>query len=277
MLVKINPETKVFGIIGYPLSHSLSPVMHNRAFEELGINAIYLYFPCRQVEGVVAGMKSLSIKGLSVTIPHKERICEHVDELDPMAKSIGAINTLVNTGEKVIGYNTDAYGALRALKNRVAELKEKEVLIIGAGGAARAIGFALKEEGAKISITNRTEKKGISLANELNARFYPLSNIKGVFDIVVQTTPLGMYPEIEKMPPVSDSIFTKRPVVMDIIYNPMETAFLKVAKKRGCKVISGVDMFVYQGAKQFELWTGREAPIDIMRETVISFLKGESV
>ncbi len=274
--MKINPETKVFGIIGFPLSHSLSPVMHNRAFEELGINAVYLYFPCREVEGVVAGMKSLSIKGLSVTIPHKEKICRYVDELDPIAKSIGAINTLVNKGEKVIGYNTDAYGAVMALKSRIEDLRAKKVLIIGAGGASRAIGFALKEEGAEISITNRTEQRGIALAKELKAKFYPFSDIRGDFDIVIQTTPLGMYPEIEKMPSVPDSIFEKKPVVMDIIYNPMETAFLKLAKKKGCETISGVDMFVYQGAKQFELWTGKQAPVSIMRETVISFLKGKN-
>ena len=275
-MFRIDPETKVFGIIGYPLFHSLSPAMHNRAFKKLGINAVYLYFPCKDVKGVVAGMKSLSIKGLSVTIPHKERICEYVDELDPIAKSIGAVNTLVNTEEKVIGYNTDAYGALRALKDRIADLREKEVLIIGAGGAARAIGFALKEEGAKISITNRTEKRGVALAEELNARFYPLSDIKGTFDIIVQTTPLGMYPEPEKVPPVSDKIFDKKTLVMDIIYNPIETSFLKIAREKGCQTISGVEMFVYQGAKQFELWTGKKAPIPDMKETVISLLKGGS-
>jgi len=275
-LVKINPDTLVFGIIGYPLSHSLSPIMHNKAFEYKGINAIYLYFPCKKIEGVVSGMKSLSIKGLSVTIPHKEKICEYLDEIEPIAEKIKAVNTLVNKGDLIVGYNTDAYGAIRALKDKTKELKEKKALIIGAGGAARAIAFALKEEKAYIIIANRTKHRGETLAKEIDAEFLPFSDIKkSEPDIIIQTTPVGMYPEVDKVPVFSEEIFRKRPLVMDIVYNPLETKFLKMAKKKGCEVIPGVEMFVYQGARQFEIWTGAEAPIQFMKDTVISFLKGE--
>ncbi len=274
--MRIDPDTIVFGIIGYPLSHSLSPIMHNRAFEEKGINAIYLYFPCRFVEGVVSGMKALSIKGLSVTIPHKESICKYLDEIDPIARKIGAVNTLVNRDGRIIGYNTDAYGAIRAIKERT-EVQGKDVLIIGAGGAARAIAFALKEEGANLFIANRSRERGERLSKDVKAEFFLLSQIpERRFDIIIQTTPVGMYPNVDEIP-VSDKILKEGTVVMDIVYNPMETKFLKIAKERGCNVISGVDMFVYQGAKQFELWTGRDAPVELMRDTVISYLKEKRV
>ena len=274
--MRIDPDTIVFGIIGYPLSHSLSPIMHNRAFEEKGINAIYLYFPCRFVEGVVSGMKALSIKGLSVTIPHKESICKYLDEIDPIARKIGAVNTLVNRDGRIIGYNTDAYGAIRAIKERT-EVQGKDVLIIGAGGAARAIAFALKEEGANLFIANRSRERGERLSKDVKAEFFLFSQIpERRFDIIIQTTPVGMYPNVDEIP-VSDKILKEGTVVMDIVYNPMETKFLKIAKERGCNVISGVDMFVYQGARQFELWTGRDAPVDLMRDTVISYLKEKRV
>ncbi len=273
--MRINPETELFGIIGYPLTHSLSPMIHNRAFEESKINAIYLYLPCRDIKGVVPGMKSLSIKGLSVTIPHKEGICQHVDELDPLAEEIGAVNTLLNRDGHVVGYNTDAYGAIMPLKKELGSIKGRSVLVIGAGGAARAICFALKKEEAEITIVNRTKKRGQRLAQEIGARFYPLSEISNRgFDIIIQATSVGMYPDVDKMP-VSKEILYPDAIVMDIVYNPLETRFLKEAKKIGCKVVPGIEMFIYQGVRQFELWTGRDAPIDIMRSTAISYLKGK--
>jgi len=275
-LVKINPDTLVFGIIGYPLSHSLSPIMHNKAFRHKGINAVYLYFPCKKIDGVVSGMKSLSIKGLSVTIPHKEKICEYLDKIEPIAEKIKAVNTLVNKDGLVIGYNTDAYGAIRAVKDKIKELQGKRALIIGAGGAARAIAFALKEEKAYVIISNRTKKRGEALAKEIDAEFLPFSDIKRSDpDIIIQATSVGMYPEVDKVPVFLEELFRKRPLVMDIVYNPLETKFLKMAKERGCEVIPGVEMFVYQGARQFEIWTEEKAPVQLMKETVVSFLKGE--
>lgn len=271
--MKIDPDTMVFGIIGYPLSHSLSPIMHNMAFREKGINAIYLYFPCRFVEGVVSGMKALSIKGLSVTIPHKESICKYLDEIDPIAKKIGAVNTLVNRDGKIIGYNTDAYGAAKAIKKRIDGLEGKDVLIIGAGGAARAIAFALKEEGAKLFIANRSRERGERLSKDVGAEFFLLSQIPDRrFDIIIQATSVGMYPNVDEIL-VSDKILKEGTIVMDIVYNPMETKFLKIAKEKGCQIISGIDMFVYQGARQFELWTGKDAPIDLMKDIVVSYLR----
>lgn len=275
--MKIDPETKVFGIIGYPLTHSLSPVMHNRAFKEKRINAIYLYFPCKDVKGVIPGIKSLSIRGLSVTIPYKEKICLYLDELDPLAEEIGAVNTLLNKEGHIIGYNTDAYGAVAALEKEVGSVEGKKVLVIGAGGAARAVCFALKKGKASIIIVNRTKEKGEKLAEEVSADFYPLSEIpKKDFDILIQATSVGMYPDLNKSP-ITEEILSPDTVIMDIIYNPMETKLLKEARKKGCKTISGVEMFIQQGAKQFELWTGKDAPVDIMRETVISYFKGEKV
>ncbi len=272
---RISPDTMIFGVVGYPLSHSLSPVMHNTAFHEKGINAVYLYFPCKDVSCVVCGMRSLSIKGLSITIPYKEKICEYLDEIDPLAERIGAVNTLLNDNGKIIGYNTDAYGAIAALKKEVNELRGKKVLVIGAGGAARAICFGLKEEGATVTVCNRTKERGEKLARDIDAEFIPLSSLKQTdAHIIIQATSVGMYPDVEKSP-VSGSIFRPGTVVMDVIYNPLETEFLKMAKKAGCRIITGVDMFVYQGAKQFELWTKKEAPLEVMKKTVLSCLRGK--
>ncbi len=175
----------------------------------------------------------------------------------------------------MVGYNTDAYGAIMPLKKELGSIKGRSVLVIGAGGAARAICFALKKEEAEITIVNRTKKRGQRLAQEIGARFYPLSEISNRgFDIIIQATSVGMYPDVDKMP-VSKEILYPDAIVMDIVYNPLETRFLKEAKKIGCKVVPGIEMFIYQGVRQFELWTGRDAPIDIMRSTAISYLKGK--
>jgi shikimate dehydrogenase len=268
----IDPDTRIFGITGHPLGHSLSPLMHNDAFGFVGINAVYLYFPSHDIKAVVRGMKALSIRGLSVTIPHKQTVCACVDELEPIAAKIGAANTLMNIDGRITGYNTDVYGAISALKEKIKDIRGKRVLLIGAGGAARAIGFALVDEGADIIIANRTETRGRSLAKDLNGDFSPLEKLPaGWANIIIQTTSVGMFPKVDACL-VPGVILKKGMIVMDVIYNPLETKLLRLAKEKGCITIGGLEMFIRQGARQFMIWTGKEPPIKRMRETVLEFL-----
>jgi len=268
----IDPDTRIFGITGHPLGHSLSPLMHNDAFGFVGINAVYLYFPSQDIKAVVRGMKALSIRGLSVTIPHKQTVCACVDELEPIAAKIGAANTLMNIDGRITGYNTDVYGAISALKEKIKDIRGKRVLLIGAGGAARAIGFALVDEGADIIIANRTETRGRSLAKDLNGDFSPLEKLPaGWANIIIQTTSVGMFPKVDACL-VPGVILKKGMIVMDVIYNPLETKLLRLAKEKGCITIGGLEMFIRQGARQFMIWTGKEPPIKRMRETVLEFL-----
>ncbi len=268
----IDPDTRIFGITGHPLGHSLSPLMHNDAFGFVGINAVYLYFPSQDIKAVVRGMKALSIRGLSVTIPHKQTVCACVDELEPIAAKIGAANTLMNIDGRITGYNTDVYGAISALKEKVKDIRGKRVLLIGAGGAARAIGFALVDEGADIIIANRTETRGKSLAKDLNGDFLSLEKLPaGWANIIIQTTSVGMFPKVDACL-VPGVMLKKGMIVMDVIYNPLETKLLRLAKEKGCITIGGLEMFIRQGARQFMIWTGKEPPIKRMRKTVLDFL-----
>ncbi len=267
--MNINPETKVFGVTGFPLGHSLSPLMHNEAFRVKGINAVYLYFPSVSIKGVIDGMKGLSVHGLSVTIPHKEAACTRVDELDPLASKIGALNTLLNRNGCIVGYNTDASGAIDALRTVTTDMHGKTVLIIGAGGAARAVGFAVKQEGCHVTVANRSNRRGEALARDLDATFCPLRELGSISsaDIIIQTTPVGMYPKVDDSV-VPERILAEGMIVMDIVYNPLETRLIRTARARGCKTVSGIEMFVRQGAIQFELWTGQDAPFDHMMQIV---------
>ncbi len=268
----IDPDTRIFGITGHPLGHSLSPLMHNDAFGFVGINAVYLYFPSQDIKAVVRGMKALSIRGLSVTIPHKQTVCACVDELEPIAAKIGAANTLMNIDGRITGYNTDVYGAISALKEKIKDIRGKRVLLIGAGGAARAIGFALVDEGADIIIANRTETRGKSLAKDLNGDFLSLEKLPaGWANIIIQTTSVGMFPKVDACL-VPGVMLKKGMIVMDVIYNPLETKLLRLAKEKGCITIGGLEMFIRQGARQFMIWTGKEPPIKRMRKTVLDFL-----
>ena len=264
-----------FGLIGYPVKHSVSPAMHNAAFEHLGIDAIYLAFEVKpnEVKEAVFGAKALGFKGLNVTIPHKEKVLEFVKP-DVLAARIGAVNTI--DLENMKGYNTDAYGALRALEVNGVNFEGKNILIVGAGGAARAIAFALIEKSFVI-VSNRTEQRGLKLVEDLRkygkCLFIPydeLEKLEGKVDIVINATPLGMKGFESKLPLPQNLI--RDVVVFDTVYNPMETELIKLAKKRGCKVVYGIDMLVYQGAKAFEIWIGKNAPIEIMKEAAIQNL-----
>jgi len=210
---------------------------------------------------------------VSVTIPHKSAVIPLLDEVDGLAKRVGAVNTVVNDEGRLVGFNTDAKGALMALKEKI-ELPGKTCLIIGAGGAARAIGFILRDHGVHLTISNRSAWRGEDLAGSLGCPFVPLREAKDIqADLLIQTTPVGMYPH-EDQCIISRDVLKGGMVVMDIIYNPLETRLLRMARAQGCLTIGGLGMFIHQGAEQFKLWTGLEAPLGAMNRTVEKALRG---
>ena len=263
----IDQHTALYGVIGNPVRHSLSPILHNAAFSATSLNAVYLAFETGDIEECIKGIRALGIKGASITIPFKTTVMPFLDEIDPLAKRIGAVNTIVNDSGRLKGYNTDALGALKALEENV-KLAGMTCLIIGAGGAARAIGFMLKEQDVAVSIVNRSRKRGEALAASLGCPFVPLDEISGIKGgLLVQTTSVGMYPDIDQCP-VPENILENGMVVMDIVYLPAETRLLNLARDRGCVIISGVDMFINQGAEQFRLWTDLDPPFASMRHAL---------
>jgi shikimate dehydrogenase len=259
----INGHTKIYGILGRPVTHSLSPAMHNAAFRELKINAVYVAFPVTDLPQAVAGLRGLDIRGVSVTIPFKEKIIPLIDELDPRAACIGAVNTVVNRDGRLVGYNTDWLGALHALKAN-AGLKGTHVLILGAGGAARAIAFGVLEEGGRVTLTDVDAPKAAALARVLKVDAIPLDSIdRCPATILVNATPVGMEPNADAIPIASD-LLSGYQLVMDIVYKPLETRLLREAKARGAATIDGLQMLIHQATAQFELWTGRPAPLEAM-------------
>ena len=270
----IDSYTSLFGLFGNPVAHSLSPVMHNRAFAAIGYNGVYLAFRIKDLDSAVKSIKALNFKGVSITLPHKVAIMEYLDEVDVKAATIGAVNTIVNQKGKLIGYNTDCHGALEALRTKTT-IDGKSVAIIGAGGAARAIGFGLVSAGGRVTILNRSQPNGERLAADLEAEFLPLSDCQPQrYEVLINTTPIGMHPETDATP-IPKKNLSKEMVVMDIVYNPLKTRLLKEAEGKKCRTINGVSMFVFQGAHQFELWTGKKAPIDIMQNSVLEALSAK--
>ncbi|OIN95476.1 MAG: shikimate dehydrogenase [Deltaproteobacteria bacterium CG1_02_45_11] len=268
----IDTHTALYCVLGNPVSHSLSPVMHNRAFAHTGYSGVYLAFKVTDIAAAVTGIKALGIKGASITIPHKVAIMEFLDDIDEKATRIGAVNTIVNKDGRLYGYNTDWTGAMDALLEKT-DIKDKDVVMIGAGGAARAIGSGIVSEGGKLTILNILEDEGELLAKDLEVNYYPLSYFNKVdCQILINATPVGMTPNTEDMP-VNRQSLKEGMVVMDIVYNPLKTRLLKEAENIGCVTIDGVAMFVYQGAAQFEMWTGQKAPVDLMRQVVLKTLQ----
>lgn len=273
----INGQTVLFGIIGRPVTHSMSPAMHNAAFAELGINGVYVPMQPDNLEQGFDGLKSLGFVGVSVTVPFKVEIMGLLDHIDPVAQKIGAVNTLLferGNSDTVLckGYNTDWLGSNQALADAMV-LDKSTILIIGAGGAARAVGFGLIEAGAKVIITNRTEAKGRDLAAQLGCSFVPAPDLGTIHaDGLINTTSVGMHPQSDAIPIRAD-LLANFPVVMDIVYAPMQTRLLREAAARGCRTIDGLQMLLYQGAAQFTLWTGRTAPHAIMRDALLRALQ----
>jgi shikimate dehydrogenase len=263
--IKINGHTKVFGILGRPVTHSLSPAMHNAAFQHLGINAVYVAFPVTDLLQAVAGLRGLAIGGVSVTIPFKEEIIPLLDALDPQAAEIGAVNTVVNRDGRLIGYNTDCLGAVTALQARI-NLNGQHILILGAGGASRAIAFGIIRAGGRVTLTDVDQPRAAALVKDLGAEAIPPDAVdRCPAAILVNATPVGMTPDIDGIP-INPELLARFQVVMDIVYQPLTTPLLREAQARNCATIDGLQMLIHQATPQFELWTGRQAPADVMAQ-----------
>jgi shikimate dehydrogenase len=268
----VDQNTGLYGVIGNPIGHSLSPIMHNAAFSQTGLNAVFMAFETRDLDACIKGMGGLGIKGMAVTIPYKTDVIPLLDEMDDLAVRIGAVNTIVSRGGRLVGYNTDGIGAIKALEETT-ELSGKTCIMIGAGGAARAIGYLLREKGIELTLANRSIERGKSLCSALGCRFINLEGLlREKADILINTTPVGMAPGYGSCL-VPEQALRDDMVVMDIVYNPLETRLIAMAGSRGCITINGLAMFVYQGAEQFRLWTGLEPPIKAMMEAVKKALR----
>lgn len=267
---QLNRDTQIFGIIGNPVGHSRSPLMHNPALERAGCSGVYLPFEVIDAaefiqDFVRPATKKLdwNLRGLSVTIPHKVTVIPHLDHIDATAKTVGAVNTIVIEGEKLVGYNTDVIGAMKPIE-AMTELRGARVAIIGAGGSARAICYGLSQRGADVTIFARDLNKAQPLADEFNAKLATLESFSGDTDIVVNCTPIGMLHHSEGQSPLRAESLRGVKLVYDLIYTPEETALLRDAKAAGCQTLGGLAMLVGQAAEQFRLWIGLEAPVDVM-------------
>ncbi len=261
----------LYVVVGNPIDHSLSPVMHNSALAHSGLDGRYLALRVENIAAAVDGIRGLGIRGASITIPHKISVLQYLDKVDPMAADIGAVNTVINRDGVLHGYNSDCAGAVKALSEKTV-IKGKDVAVIGAGGGARAVGFGLKQAGGLVTIINRSKSAGEKLADDLGCKFKLLAEVNKLpYQIVINATPAGMTPDVNSMPLAPD-LMEPGMVVMDMVYNPLKTRFLKEAQSIECTIIDGLSMFVHQGAVQFELWTGRKAPVDIMRRVVLEEL-----
>ena len=298
----IDGKTRILGVIGDPIEHTFSPAMHNAGLNELGLNYIYLPLHVKEdrLGECIQGAKAMGIEGLNVTIPHKTNVMKHLDEIDQVASMIGAVNTIqfifdennessnqnneINVTTK--GFNTDGYGCLRAI-NEKTSINKKKVTITGAGGAARAVAFQIASSGIdELSILNRNFTKAESLANDLSSNLsnagidisinsYEMDYLKRELDssdIFIDTTPIGMYPNVDDKPIASADMLHEGLVVNDIVYTPMETSLIKEAMKANAEVVFGYKMLLYQGIRSFEIWLGRDAPVDVMEKALLDVL-----
>ena len=263
-MTEIGANTQVCLVIGDPISHSISPEMHNAAYAATGLAGRFVYIAARvapgELESALRGVRALGFRGVSVTVPHKRSVLALVDEVEPLAEKIGAVNTIVNENGRLKGYNTDGAGVVDPLRKRLS-LKQRRILILGAGGAARAAAFALQAEGALITVTNRTAASGLALAREVGGVFQELERVQmPEFEAVLNCTTVGMHPQVTESPLLGSTFFPGQ-IVFDLVYNPYETLLLRRARADGAEVIPGAEMFVAQGAKQFKLYTGWDPPV----------------
>lgn len=272
----ITSQTELYGVIGYPIRHSLSPVFQNALLKYAGINGVYLAFEVKpeDLKKAVLGFKAIGVRGINVTIPHKEAIMEYLDEIDPVAQEIGAVNTVKFEEGKAIGYNTDWIGFLRALKMLLPSIEGKRVLLLGAGGTARAVIYALLYEGAKLYIWNRTKERALELVKKFNDRLTAVSRPEEVVEkvsVVVNTTSVGLK---EEDPEIFDySLITQEHTVVDVIYR--ETKLIKRAKEIGAKYLDGLPMLLWQGIESFRIWNGCEVPYSVALRAVENYLNAK--
>lgn len=278
---EITGSTSVCAVIGDPIEHTLSPCMHNAAFKALGLNYAYVAFHVKNIAQAMEGVRGFNIRGLSVTIPHKVEVMKHLDEVTPLAKRIGAVNTVTNDNGRLVGTNTDGIGALNAIEE-YERVDGKTVVFLGVGGAARGVGFTLacERKPKQIYFLHRDEDAGMAgaLTSEIRTNTSSFistgslrqDDMKEAFesaDVIINTTPIGMAPNVDQCL-VDESLFSEQHLVFDIIYNPAQTLLLKRAAARFARTINGVPMFVNQGAEQFRLWTGEQPPVDVMAKVV---------
>jgi 3-dehydroquinate dehydratase/shikimate dehydrogenase len=271
---KLDLQTRVYGVIGDPIGHSLSPVLHNTGFAARRVNAIFLPFLVRDLDDFTAAIGPLGVAGFAITIPHKERILRHLDGCDPLAAEIGAVNTVVVRGRgELFGYNTDYVGVLRALERRM-PIAGSRVLIFGAGGAARAVAFVLAQGGASVSICVRRPERARKLAHAVHGEAIPRAALRReFFDAIVNATPVGMHPQADESPLEARELNCR--LVFDTIYRPRKTKLLHLAERRGVETVSGLEMFLAQGIAQWEIWMGERAPATAMRRAVVEALQFE--
>jgi shikimate dehydrogenase len=283
-MMTISGKTRVCGVIGDPIEHTLSPTIHNAAFNHLKLDFVFLAFNVKaaELENAIRGMHGLGIHGLNVTMPHKGTVIAYLNDVDPTVKFLGSANTILNKDGKLHGFSTDGAGALKALRENGVELSDKRVLLLGAGGAAKALAFSLVKEVGELVVLNRAAEKAKKLAEAigrtLNKKIVGdglspevlAENLRDS-DVLINATKVGMHPEANQSIVPSQLLKTNL-TVMDIVYNPVETKLAIDAKAAGAKVISGVEMLIHQGAASFEIWTGRSAPIEIMRRAALNKL-----
>lgn len=285
--MNINTETKMIGLLGYPLGHSFSSLMHNSAFEQCSLNKIYIPIEVlpENLETVVRGISKMNFDGFNVTIPHKIKIMKYLDEIDDYAKCIGAVNTVTIKNGVLKGYNTDGIGFLRSYEEITeTKVEGKNVFVLGSGGASRAISMTLALNKAnKIYICNRTHEKAVALVNDINNQagecsiavpmeYEEMEKAIKDSDILINSTSVGMYPNVDKSP-ISKNLLNKKLIVYDAVYNPKKTKLLLDAEEIGCKTVMGLSMLIYQGSEAFELWTNSKAPVDLMFKVVEEGLK----
>ncbi|MFW6272494.1 MAG: shikimate dehydrogenase [bacterium] len=271
--MKITAKNKVCMIIGDPVEHSLSPTMHNKAYEALGIDDQFVFVAAHvkieDMKKVADGVRAMNIRGLTCTIPHKLEIMKYLDEIDPLAEKIGAVNTVVNEKGKLKGYNTDVLGAIIPLE-KLTDIKDKKVAMIGSGGVGRAIAFGMVDKGADLKIYNLDLDEALRLGEEVGAKAQGLDALEEVkeADIIFNATPLGMGPDFIDKTSVPKEYINSNQIVFDVVYSPHETRLIKEAREKNAQVIHGIEMLLYQGTAQFELYTEHRAPEDVMRKAL---------
>jgi len=289
LIENIDHTTKVVGIIGHPIKHSFSPQMHNITFRIQGLNYIYLPFdiPASNLVDSLKSLGVLGIRGINITIPHKEKIIQHMHHVSEEASTVGAINTVVNEGNQLFGYNTDINGIVESLNPYREQLAKSTASVIGSGGAARSVLYALIRHFkiSNINIINRTEERSEAIKDYFkdkmhfeNINTYELMAKENIqvyksSKLIVNATSLGMFPNIDDTPTDLEDSFNSSQIVFDLIYNPLKTKFLELAETKGAEVINGLKMFVVQGARSFELWTGKNMDVDFMYEELTKSLK----